>query len=465
MSQDFFRIERGLELDEQTQILQGSGLPGLAGDTTLAKVGSVYQQNDTGDFWTKISAGAGNQRWQKMASESYVNNAVGSTVSWREPAVVRNNVATVLPTGTATSPIVIDGVSITDGQRVLFTAISGGDGKNVYIYQQSSGLFIEDTNTESTGDAVYVQSGTSAGKTFVFNSTDWVLTDQASLDEEGFIRAFIGKNSSGNDMPDYTSNNFVTDASSLETAISALDSELGSNVSLGNFVAPANKINQNIQALDAEIGANVTVGNHIAPANKINQNIQALDTQVGAELVVGNFIAANQSTNSAITALDAEIGANVVSGNFVSGSNKINTNIQALDTQLGANVINGGQILSTNSTNANLQALDTALSLTTTATTVNNVSSIQTIDTVIGRSAKWLVHVVDSATGTKAYSTEVYAMTDGLTADFTRYGTLKLGTTIAGLVVSVDLDAGTLRLRVASTGAVDVSARRVGVVV
>lgn len=464
MSMDFFRIERGLELDEKIQYLQGTGAPGAAGDTAAAEVGSVYTDNATGDLYTKIAAGAGTNKWQKMASEQYVNNAVGATVSWREPALVRDNVATSLPVGTPTSPIIVDGVSITDGQRVLFSAIVGGDGKNVYVYDQAAGTFVEDSNQETSGDAVYVQSGSAAGKTYVFNGTAWVLTDQASLDEEGFIRAFVGKDSSGSEMPSYSSNNFVVDGDSLEAAIGDLDAELGANVNVGNFVSPANSVNANIQSLDTEIGANVTAGNHISPANSVNANIQELDTQVGAELAVGNFISAGQSTNSAITALDAEIGANVVNGNFIFSAYKVNANIQALDTQLGANVLAGEYVAPTNSTNANIQALDTALATTSKQVDVNNVSSIQTIDSLVGDAAKWLVRVEDAADPTRVYATEVYAVANGVTADFTRYGTLKIGTNIPGLVVSVDLDSGSLRLRVASTAAVNVSARRLGVV-
>lgn len=158
MSESFFRIERGLELDEIVQYLQGAGAPGAAGDTSLAEVGSVYTDNATGAMYTKISAGVGTDKWQKLASETYVNNALGATVSWREPAFVRDNVATVLPTGVAASPIVVDGVSISNGGRVLFSALTGGDGKNVYVYDQATGLFVEDINQESSGDAAFVQS-------------------------------------------------------------------------------------------------------------------------------------------------------------------------------------------------------------------------------------------------------------------------------------------------------------------
>lgn len=466
MALDFFRVERGIELDELVQYLQGSGVPGASGDTAAAPTGSVYTDNTDGSLFTKIAAGTGTDKWQKLASESYVDNAVGATISWREPAVVRNNVATTLPTGTPTQAITVDGVSITNGQRVLFSALTGGDGKNIYIYDQVNGVFVEDTNNETNGDAVYVSSGTSAGKTFVFNGTAWVQSDQASLDEEGFIRTFIGKSGAGSVVPTYTSTNFVVQSSNLQTAISALDEELGANVSLGNFIDPALKVNGNIQALDTEIGPNVTNGGWILAANSVNQNLQALDTHLGVPLAAGNFITSGQTVSSAITALDVEMGPNVVNGNFIFAATKQNQNIQALDTQIGANVTNGGYILVANSTNANIQALDTALTDVTKSVTVTNVTSVQTIDTApVGvTAAKWFVRVELVSDPTRVYATEVFAVTDdGTNSDFTRYATIKLGTSIPGLVVSVDTSGGQLRVRAAATGAVNVTARRASV--
>ncbi len=469
MSLDFFRIERGLELDDLVQYLQGAGNPGVAGDTADALVGSVYTDNGTGAIWTKISAGTGTDKWQKLASETYVNNAVGATISWREPAKVRDNVATVLPTGTPTSPITVDGVSITNGQRVLFSALSGGGGKNVYVYDQAAGIFVEDTNAESSGDAVYVDAGTSAGKTLVFNGADWVQTDQTSLDELGFIRSFIGKNAAGSEVPVYATNNFVVVSSDLETAIGALDTEIGANVSNGNFIFAASKINANIQALDTEIGANVTNGGFITAANKINANIQAIDTHLGVNFAAGNYITLNQTVSGAVTALDVKIGPDVVTGNFVVAGNSVSSNLQALDTQIGANVTNGGYVLAANSTNANVQALDTALTNATLQTDVANVTSIQTIDTAPAgtTAAKWFVRAELVSDPTRVYATEVYALSDGTAtgSDFTRYASLKRGTAIPGLVVSVDAVGGLLRLRVVAGSGVNVTARRASVLI
>lgn len=467
MSLDFFRIERGLELDELVQYLQGAGVPGLGGDTAAALVGSVYTDNATGAIYTKLAIGTGADKWQKLASETYVNNALGSTVSWREPVAVRDNVATTLPTGTPSAAIVIDGVSITDGGRVLFSAISGGAGKNIYVYSQATGTFVEDINAESNGDAVYVDGGTSAGKTYIFNGTAWVQSDQASLDELGYIRAFIGKTAAGNEVPAYTSTNFALQSSTLAAAISALDLELGVNVSLGNFIDPTFKINANIQALDTEIGANVTAGAWISPSNKINGNLQALDTHLGVDFAAGNYITLAQTVSGAVTALDVAIGPNLAAGNFVLPAVKVQQNIQALDTALGAAVSNGGYILAANSTNSNVQALDAAVTAATLQSSVTNVTSLLTIDTAPAgvMAAKWFVRCKLVSDPTRVYATEVYAVTDGTSSDFTRYATLKLGTAIPGLVVSVDLVGTQLALKVASTGAVDVTARRASVLV
>lgn len=465
MALDFFRIERGLELDDLVQYLQGTGNPGTGGDTAAALVGSVYTDNSDGALWTKITAGTGTDKWRKQATQEYVDNATGASISWREPVRVRENVATVLPTGTPGNPITVDGVSITNNQRVLFSNITGN--KNIFIYDQAAGTFTEDANAETSGDATYVQAGTDAGSTYVYNGTNWVLTNQSSADEDGYIRAFIGKDTVGNEMPNYTSNNFVVDGTSLEAAIGVVDLEIGPNVTTANFITSANKINQNIQALDTEIGANVSDGNYILAASKINGNIQSLDTHLGPNFAAGNYITLNQTVFGAVTALDVAIGPNVSTGNFILSTNKVQANIQALDTEIGANVTNGTYILAANSMNTNIQALDAAIGETSLETSATNVTSITTIDSVTAGAAKWFVRCELVSDTTRVYAVEVYALNDGGTgSDYTRYAALRLGTAIPGISVTVDsVSAGILRLRVAASSAVNVDARRASVII
>ena len=466
MSLDFFRVDRGLQLDDTTTYLTGSGAPGASIDTIAVVVGSVYTDTADGALYTKIASGAGLDKWQRMASEQYVNNAVGTSLSWREPVAVKDSTSTTLPTGTAGSPIVIQGQTIGDQGRVLFSNISGGGGKNIYVYNQALGSFVEDTNQESNGDATYVEFGNDAGKTFVFNGTDWVLTDQASSDEIGFIQAFVGKNTSGNVSPDYTSNNFVVDGTDLVTAVSALDAELGANVALGNWISPALKVNGNVTALDNVIGPNFGSTNHLtslATTGTVAGNLATLDGLFGPSLIAGSYVTAGEAAFPAIQALDIAIGANVSSGNYILSTNKVQQNIQTLDTAIGPNVTNGGYISSANTVQGNVQALDAALTNATQLTEVTNVTSTTLIDAVPAAqydAVKFFVFVEEAANPANRYATELYVMTDGSDVDYTKYATLKLGATIVGLQVGATFNAGAMSVQVSSTAAVNVKVRR-----
>jgi len=248
MALDFFRIERGLELDG-VNFLQGTGAPGTTTDTNNAIVGSLYLNNANGEVFSKVTAGSGTDKWEALATEAYVDAATGAVISWREPAEVRDNVSTVLPTGTPTQPITVDGISITDGERVLFSAISGGNGPNVYIYDQASGTFTEDANLETAGDTVYAIQGTDAGKRYTFNGTSWVQTDQSSVDELQNLRDFVGKNGVGVETPNYSSTTQITQSDDLETAIGDLDAALGADVTTNTIITNTNNANTNIQAI------------------------------------------------------------------------------------------------------------------------------------------------------------------------------------------------------------------------
>jgi hypothetical protein len=77
---DFFRIVRGLEIDEIVRILQGAGPPGLTADTNTALVGSLYLDNTTGKPYSKITAGSGADKWTGLAPVLYDENPVLPTL-------------------------------------------------------------------------------------------------------------------------------------------------------------------------------------------------------------------------------------------------------------------------------------------------------------------------------------------------------------------------------------------------
>jgi hypothetical protein len=512
MGLDFFRIARGLELDETIQLLQGTGSPG-AGDSANALVGSVYLDNLNGDLWTKITVGAGISHWSKMASENWVQNSVAGAVSWREPALVIDTSTTTLPTGPGAD--VVDGVTLVDGDRVVFAGLTP-DSPNVYTWDAANDVYVEDINTLSQGDTIYIDAGTAGGTRWTWNGTAWVRFDSASIDELAFIRAYNGKPAAGSLLPVYSSASIVTQNANLTTAISELDAELGAGVVTGNFISASDSLNVNLQAVDAELGANVTNGNFIlaaskmngniqsldtalgAPiagghpwvsnaahvngnlialadelganvsngnwiltANTVNQNIDALDTHLGAQVTSGAYVINSNSANDNIQLLDDALGVNVTTGNFILASNPINNNIQAIDTEIGANVTDGTYILSSQSINTNVQAIDTALNEISKETTAPAVTTSTVVDTVAATLVKWIVKIVDSANSANVYAAEVLAVSNGLGVDFTRFAVLKAGANIPGVQISANLSGANIQLLVQSTASVNVTARRV----
>lgn len=91
----------------------------------------------------------------------------GSISQWRQPVVVRDN---TLYASFLNFPLtgIIDGIALVANDRVLFSNVSISAQRNVWIWDGVS-TWTEDTQDEATGDAVYVNQGTSAGKVYAFD--------------------------------------------------------------------------------------------------------------------------------------------------------------------------------------------------------------------------------------------------------------------------------------------------------
>jgi hypothetical protein len=364
MAKQFFEVEKGL-LFEGITILPVSGAPN-GGDYDTAGVGSVAMDTTLGHLYHKILSGSGANKWERLATATDIAN-ISIQTDWRESVSVADLVSTTLPTGTATETITVNTIVIDDGQRVLFGTLTAHP--NVYIYNKATGLFVEDINEETPGDTVYVEQGTSGGRTLTYNySGQWVLTNQSSLDEEGYIRAFIGKTAAGNSMPAYQYNRYIVDGDSIVTAI-----------------------------------------------DKIDNKVYAIE-------------------NPALT-----------------GTYFVNTDtIQTITTKL-----------------------DTALTNVRKETTVTNITTATTIDTVLVDNwdvVKWLVKVKANADNTIKQYVEISAVHNGNatndatgTPDFNVFSKLRIGV-IDGLSYNVVLSdattAQTMGLSITSTDAVDVTAIR-----
>lgn len=219
MSKQNFGIERGLNID-LLSIIPCSVVPDGTGIFAEVAINSIAF--GSAGIYQKLANTNSPLDWVKLATTTDVGN---TSNDWRESALVADLVSTTLPTGTATQTITIDGIVVSNGQRVLFSNLTGGG--NVYTYIQSSGLFAEDSNVESIGDHVYVAEGTSGGKTYAFNAAGaWVTSNISSLDEEGYIRAFIGKLAAGLETPVYLNNYSFLSNDNLTTSISKLDARL-----------------------------------------------------------------------------------------------------------------------------------------------------------------------------------------------------------------------------------------------
>lgn len=257
MASDFFRILRGLSIDESSQVMTGTGTPSGA-DQNSAPVGSLFLESDSAtnqlNIWFKFQSTTSTVAdWAQLASKGYVDTQAVSGITWKNPAVVEAPGTSTLPTGTAGNPIVVNGVSVTNGERVLFSGLTTNP--NVYVYTQSTGLFsvAPDLATPAeVGAAVYVAGGTTAGDTYVYNGTAWVLIDQADQTAIAYLRTFVGALASGSAPPNYTSTNIVSQGSNLVAAISALDLDIGAApaaITGSTIISPTNTVNQNIESI------------------------------------------------------------------------------------------------------------------------------------------------------------------------------------------------------------------------
>ena len=421
MALSFFEVERGF-LHNEAAMIAGVGAPSGAGDSAEVGIGSIYQDTASGDLYIKQTAGAGAGNWIRLAGA----NEVSSSISWREPAVVIDTALTSVPSGTAGNTTTVDSETISDGDRVLFAGITDPTGPNIYIYDQASGTFSEDANNETAGDSVYISSGTGAGKVYNYNGTDWVLTNQTDLDEQGFIRSFVGKSGAGNELPTYSATNYVTNGDSLETAVGKIDAQVSTNAG----------------AISQEVTDRTNADSAIQ--SEVDQ------TQSGAGLNADGTYSANGSANYISTATSLKGADNLLDAQLKTTQDDLDT----LETSFAAAS----------------SKLDRARTEST-ATAVTSASSVDTVLVDDVAACKWTVYCQGNATGDAAKKQVVeilsthdgHANADATQTDFTVYSKLRIGT-LSGLQFSVDVSgtgaAQTMRLRVSSTTAVDVKATR-----
>ncbi len=504
MSLDLFRVIKGIDIQSDdislsSQILNGDGVPGLTTETNDATVGSVYMQTDNEtdnlNLYWKHTAGSGADKWARATSKAYVDAAVAG-ISWREPVRVIDDTSfadiTAAETALNTAAGDIGGLTtgaagdFAAGDRIIFTNLTTGT-ENVYIVtgaptdSGTGATLTEDpTNTLTNGDAVLVLEGDEADSQWVFDgdtTNEWVKFGGASSNTElQNIRDFIGKDGAGVESPDYPSNAIVVDGNSLENEIGRLDHATGDLTFTDNNVisnysdnlpgAATGTITDALDALDSIVGDGVIApagGNYILDGNLENNGGTGPESTItGALDAINEGIGSRDYTNDNI----------VVDGETITAS------IDKLDTELGdlnntSAYTSGGAIDNTtiagNTVQENLDSFNQLIGDIIDDTdegTGTNVTTLTPIDSVPATEAtelKWILQVKDNATGTARRAMEIHALTDGVNVDWNRSSVLRLGTqsNIGNLGVSVDINAGNVRLIIDPANAVDYTYKRV----
>jgi len=290
MAIDLFRVRRGVEIKndvtgEKADVIVGDGIPGSNAAQIAAPIGTVYLRTNTETdglqiYWKFTLANSSSADWKQSVDKSYVDT-IASGLSWREPVVAMDTTlyanAAAFPTGGT-----IDGVGLSVNDRVLFSNVTASTDENIFIWDGSA--WTEDTNQESSGDAVLVMGGTNSNQKWVYDGTNWYMYDSGSDSVElGYIRDYIGKTGPGAEAPTYSSTNIITQTDNLETAIGDLDAAIGDHVYTNdNVVTDGETTTASIDALDTALGNQTyTNDNVVTDGETTTASIDALDTAIG----------------------------------------------------------------------------------------------------------------------------------------------------------------------------------------
>lgn len=175
---DYFRIIRGLEIDETVRILQGSGVPGHTDDTDDSGVGSIYTNNITGGLYTKILAGAGPSKWQAAGTGSggsvslnlYNEYAVAPT----PPAAIGQNSVAIGSGATADAP---NATAIGDQSLArLYGGVVQASGRFQSTGDAQTGRYLLRTHTvNATGTEAFLDGTGGSSRLLIPDDSTWVF--------------------------------------------------------------------------------------------------------------------------------------------------------------------------------------------------------------------------------------------------------------------------------------------------
>lgn len=350
MASDFFRVERGFEIfsaaDTQStliQILTDTVRPDTQADAQNAPIGSIWLVNAGTASTTRIY-----QKFRNSTNDQYDWRDITNTVSWLEPVKAAEtgtlaNVAaaeTLLNAGPDLGGVAAPG-GWANGDRVLLTDLTSGT-EGVYIVDGTPGsgatLVFDPSNDPTDGDAVFAQQGDFAEQAFIFNGTAWVTFGSGSAVEEGHIREFIGKDTTGAGTPNYAtpSSGFSGDEVPNNTPFTLATSGNGYVVN----------DTDNLELAIAKLNQEVFQNNRHLYATGVTTLADTLPTNVdGCQWMVRVEQGANVRQYLTHATTD---GTNVDFTNY--SLQRIGSNIAGLDIEV---TVSGGALILTASTNAN----------------------------------------------------------------------------------------------------------------
>lgn len=505
MSIDLFRTTHGIDiqsddLSSNAYILQGVGIPGNRAIENEAPQGSIYMRvDDTTDgstpvdsslnklqlYW-KHAAGSGADKWSVGASKEFVENAV-TGISWREPVRVleTTNYADITAvetelndTGTPGNVGGVDSDQFADGDRILIADLTSGN-TNVYVVTGTPGsgaTLTEDSNAATDGDAVLINEGDHADQQWIFDGLSWIHFGSAgSAQELQYIRNFIGKSSPGVELPDYLSEDLITDGDPLDVGLSKIDDAIGDlqfteNNILTNFTRVVGSpdynsvedITKDLDLLDqlagdGEItndGGNYALTDDMfwgsAGTLDLTDALDQLNEAIGDRSYTNDFIVTDgQTIASSIDALDSVIGDIDNSSAWTSGG------------FLSTTTLAGNTIQETlDDFNQEIQNIvdDTEENTGGPVPTSPTATVIDTIATTDATNIKWLLQVKDGSGNRR--SMEIHALTDGSTVDWNRFSILRIGST-GSVGVNVAINTGNIELSISPASALTYTVKRI----
>ena len=263
---DYAAVLAGVEGNDITIEYTTNSLDG-AGTTTVGVVGDVITVNlanngaaITATVQQIVNAINGSGAAAALVTASIGAGTTGTTALVAEsgPTNLTGGESNILATADDVVAALVDVAEVSGslGLGVAGATVITAEHTTVTIDGGTIGnwtLLEDQYNQETDGDTVWIDEGLGGGRIYTLEDGVWVQRGAADRTEINYIRQFIGKDFAGNELPEYITNNFITDGDTLELAIGKLDQEIGPNVTGGTYIEAGDTINTNIQSLNDAI--------------------------------------------------------------------------------------------------------------------------------------------------------------------------------------------------------------------